>query len=136
VSNQLLPLRSTRFSASFPYVSPAARTNVEGQAAHIVDGGYYDNYGVSSLVKWLDAQLEKKDNTIKRVLIPEIRGARFGIDPPDSNGCSTTRAVGKDRRSNRGWFYQAFAPASTVLNVRDAGQRINNEAELCLLAGK
>ena len=127
---------ATRLSASFPYISPAARADIEGQAAHIVDGGYYDNYGISSLVEWLDAQLEKEDNTIERVLILEVRGARSSIGPPDDQGCSTTRAGGRDRRSNRGWFYQAFAPASTVLNVRTAGQRTHNEAELCLLIDK
>jgi len=121
---------ATRLSTSFPYVSPAARADIEGQAAHIVDGGYYDNNGISSLVEWLDAQLEREDNTIERVLILGIRGARSRIGPPDSEGCSMTHAGGRDRRSNRGWFYQAFAPASTVLNVRTAGQRTHNEAEL------
>jgi hypothetical protein len=127
---------ATRLSASFPYVSPAARADIEGQAAHIVDGGYYDNYGISSLVEWLDAQLESEDNTIERVLILEIRGARSRIGPPDNEGCSETRPGGRDRRSNRGWFFQAFAPASTVFNVRTAGQRTHNEAELCLLIDK
>jgi hypothetical protein len=127
---------ATRLSASFPYVSPAARADIEGQAAHIVDGGYYDNYGISSLVEWLDAQLEREDSTIERVLIIEIRGARSRIGPPDSEGCSMTRPGGRDRRSNRGWFYQAFAPASTVFNVRTAGQRTHNETELCLLIDK
>jgi hypothetical protein len=127
---------ATRLSASFPYVSPAARADIEGQAAHIVDGGFYDNYGISSLVEWLDAQLEREDNTIERVLILEIRGARSRIGPPDNEGCSMTRAGGRDRRSNRGWFYQAFAPASTVFNVRAAGQRTHNETELCLLIDK
>jgi hypothetical protein len=127
---------ATRLSASFPYVSPAARADIEGQAAHIVDGGYYDNYGISSLVEWLDAQLEREDSTIERVLIIEVRGARSRIAPPDDQGCSKTRPGGRDRRSNRGWFYQAFAPASTVLNVRTSGQRTHNEAELCLLIDK
>jgi hypothetical protein len=127
---------AARLSASFPYVSPAARADVEGQAAHIVDGGYYDNYGISSLVEWLDAQLEKRDNKIQRVLVIEIRGAPTGIGSTSDENCPTTSAAGLDRRSDRGWFYQAFVPALTVLNVRDAGQRTHNEVELCLLIDK
>ncbi len=42
---------AARLSAAYPYVSPAARAKEGGKAAHhVVDGGYYDNYGVSSLV--------------------------------------------------------------------------------------
>ncbi|HET7269505.1 MAG TPA: patatin-like phospholipase family protein, partial [Rubrobacter sp.] len=80
---------AARLSASFPYVSPAARADVdEREQAHLVDGGYYDNYGVSSLVEWLDWKLEKQleeDSTeepkISKVLIVEIRGAPSADDP-------------------------------------------------------
>lgn len=135
-SPNIAVVTAARLSASFPYVSPAARADVEGQAPHIVDGGYYDNYGISSLVEWLDEQLERKDNEVREVLIIEVRGAPTGIRPANDEDCPTTSVSGYDRKSDRGWFFQAFAPALTVLNVRDAGQRTHNEVELCLLIDK
>jgi hypothetical protein len=117
---------AARLSAAFPYVSPAARADVEGAAPHIVDDGYYDNYGIASLVEWLDEELERKDN-IKRVLVVEIRWA------PEEQVCPAEGLDAQDRRSKRGWFYQAFAPALTVLSGFFTGQREQNEVELDLL---
>lgn len=112
---------TTRLSASFPYVSPAARANVSSRnAAHIVDGGYYDNYGISSIVEWLDAELYK--GNIKRVLVLQILGSRTGGD--------------LTFKTSRGWFYQAFAPLGTLLHVRDTGQISHNDIELKLLIDK
>ena len=37
---------AARLSASFPYVTPAARSDAPGPHPHIVDGGYFDNYGM------------------------------------------------------------------------------------------
>src|SRR5262249_52945070 len=36
---------AARLAASFTYVSPATRTSQPGTASHVVDGGYYDDYG-------------------------------------------------------------------------------------------
>jgi hypothetical protein len=134
----LAVVTAARLSATFPYVSPAARADLGGaQAAqsHVVDGGYYDNYGVSSLVEWLDDELTKRreaaqgaglgraggEAAAERVLIILVEGA-----PPDPN----------EHKSPRGWFYQAFAPLSTLLHVRDTGQRSHNTVELELLKEK
>jgi hypothetical protein len=46
---------AARLSATFPYVGPASRADVDpsgGKSSHVVDGGYYDNYGMSTLVEW------------------------------------------------------------------------------------
>ena len=43
-----------RLSATFPYVTPAARAETPGPMPHLVDGGYYDTYGMATLVGWLD----------------------------------------------------------------------------------
>ena len=39
---------AARLAASFAYISPAARPHDSGDAYHIVDGGYYDDYGMLS----------------------------------------------------------------------------------------
>ena len=112
---------AARLSAAFPYVSPAARADLGGPWTpqyHVVDGGYYDNYGMSSLIGWLDEALRAPANPIRRVLLLEIRGA-----PSSENDL--------DRR--RGWLYQTVAPLEAMLNVRTAGQLSHNEEELRLL---
>lgn len=117
---------AARLSASFPYASPAARAahdKLEGPQFHVVDGGYYDNYGISSLAQWLDKAITGCGPT-KRVLILQIRA--FPIENGDEGPA-------KQAAIQRGWFYQAFAPVSTLLNVRTAGQFSHNQVELNLL---
>lgn len=114
---------AVRLSATFPYVSPAVRADVPGTQPHVVDGGYYDNFGMSTLVEWLDAALEHANHQVKHVLIVQIRGARV-------REASAARAK---KVSYRGWFYQAFAPVATMLSVRGAAQVSHNEAEYGLL---
>lgn len=130
-------LTAARLSASFPYVSPAARAAVEGETGHIVDGGYYDNYGISSLVEWLDDELENNPK-ITDVLILEIRGARSG--PGDSRTvsreCKTEPVVRQEQGGKRMWFSQLLAPPQGALSVRNTGQRTHNDTELDLLQDK
>jgi hypothetical protein len=83
-----------------------------------VDGGYYDNYGIATLVEWLDEALSTPDNPIKRVMVIEILGA-----PND------TQAMPK----SHGWFYQLPAPIEAMLNVRTAAQFAHNQEESDLL---
>ncbi len=114
---------AVRLSATFPYVTPAARADVPGRQPHVVDGGYYDNFGMSTLVEWLDAALHHASHQVKRVLILQIRGA-----PTREATAATAREV-----SSRGWFYQAFAPLATMIKVWGAAQVSHNEAEYSLL---
>lgn len=138
---------AARLSASFPYVSPAARAAVEGETGHLVDGGYYDNYGISSLVEWLDEELEnnsrlsekpENDSQITDVLILEIRGAPSepGDSRTDNPQCATEPETPSALTSQRGWFSQILAPPLAVLSVRNTGQRTHNDVELDLLQDK
>ena len=79
---------AARLSATFSFVSPAVRTNVVNKGKeedrnvwrqHIVDGGYYDNFGVASALDWLQPVLEARRDGIaglnfSRVLIVQLRG--------------------------------------------------------------
>jgi predicted acylesterase/phospholipase RssA len=99
---------AARLSASFPYVAPAARSNAHPLAPdyHMVDGGYYDNFGIRSALDWLvEAGPESLPRGSKIALV-EIRWG----DPSDAGG------------SIQGWNYQASAPLLGVLNVRSEGQ--------------
>jgi hypothetical protein len=112
---------AARLSASFPYVTPASRATIDGPQPHMVDGGYYDNYGMATLVEWLDEAL-RASKRIKSVLVLQVHGAPVNEDP-------------RERRysGSRGWFYQAYAPIDALLNVRSAGQVSHNDVELALL---
>ncbi len=51
------------------------------------------------------------------------------------HGAPTGSGAAKDGGKS-GWFYQAYAPASTVLNVRGTGQLVHSQVELDLLVDK
>lgn len=132
---------AARLSASFPYVSPAARPSYKEGAPvfpdqpryyrhmHVVDGGYFDNSGLCALTEWLDEALREREVVWKsagrppiakeRILVLEIRGR------PDD--------VGGNQKPRRGWLYQAFAPVSTMLGVMASGQEATNVVEFELL---
>lgn len=122
-----LPITTAvRLSATFPYVTPATRADVPGPQPHVVDGGYFDNFGMSTLVEWLDAALHGAagvENRVKHVLVLQIRGAKVPVV-----NAETAKQV-----SPRGWFYQAFAPIDTMLSVWGAGQVSHNETQYGLL---
>jgi predicted acylesterase/phospholipase RssA len=113
---------AARLSASFTYVSPAARIDepvARSRAYHIVDGGYYDNFGVSSVVDWLKDALAAGGRLPSRLLVVQIRGAVAAEDAGATPG--------------RGIFYQVAAPLRTLLGFRDAAQIAHNTTELSLL---
>jgi hypothetical protein len=128
---------AVRLAASFTYVSPAARIDVPGKdhggcedvpersgdkrgvpkPYHVVDGGYYDDYGMTTLSEWLDEGLVGVGGarTFPRVLVIQIRS-----DP------------GIDRDQLDRWhgpLYQMWAPAETLLNVRATAQISHNDEE-------
>ena len=121
----LSPVTAARLSATFPYVSPAARIREwvpKSHRFHVVDGGYYDNYGISSIAEALDEATSAERN-FSRVLLIHIAGP-----PAPEPGKAPT-----EHQTQRGWFYQTFAPISTMLGVWQAGQRSHNQIELNLL---
>ena len=115
---------AARLSATFPYVTPASRSRLSGPRPHIVDGGYYDNYGMSTLVEWLDQALREDravdGPAVKSVLVIQLLGAPAVKD---------SGVVRGDIR-NRGWFFQVLAPILTLNTVRGAGQVAHNDLEL------
>ena len=103
---------AVRLSASFPYVAPSARSNARpiGEPDfHVVDGGYYDNYGLLSLMQWLDQALS---DPALRGRNPHIQILQIRSFPPDSISSGSVQ----------GWGYQTTAPVSAFLNVRSAAQ--------------
>jgi hypothetical protein len=88
---------------------------------HAVDGGYYDNYGMATLLDWLDAGLRTMDKPGKpatnkaqlpKILIVEIRA-------------SPTKVQNNDPHSF-GFIFQAIHPLETLWNVSETGQLSHN----------
>ena len=123
--NSDLPVvTATRLAASFPYVSPASRPLSSKPEYHLVDGGYYDNFGVDSLVAWLNqglSGLSEKNEKMPDVLVIQIRSF-----PTDAFPAPTTK----------GWFYQSYAPVNALMNVRTTAQLVRDREELELLQRK
>ena len=112
---------AARLSATFPIVTPAARPAGYGNNAfNFVDGGYYDNYGMSTLVEWLDYALEKHPE--RNVLVLQIRDS-----PKPESGKS---------RNESGYLFQLKVPLVTLARFREAGQLAHGNLELALLSAK
>lgn len=108
---------AVRLSASFPWVSPSARSMAKCLNCpdhRLVDGGYYDNYGVHTLLYWLDAALDQANT--EQIMLVMIRS--FPAGGPGKEG------------SPAGWFWQTYAPAEAYLNVRDTAQLSRTLREL------
>jgi len=147
---------AARLSASFTWVSPAARVEKNSRRPHLVDGGYYDNYGMATLVEWLDEALNGAVNrqaSLPRILVLQLHCSPVEGDEADRQrreaigrlGFSAAmRAPARNaaagntelKHGNRGWFFQLFAPIQAVLGVRSAGQIAHNDIELDLLQAK
>ncbi|WP_321474871.1 hypothetical protein [uncultured Paludibaculum sp.] len=115
----LAPVTAARVSATFPYVTPVSRPeNVQVESSyHMADGGYYDNFGIVSATLFLTEALRTSPR--KRALLIQIDD---GLPTED------------DRTSSqRGWFFQTFAPLNTLLKVRDRSQRARNDLDVKLL---
>jgi hypothetical protein len=122
---------AVRLSAGFPYVAPAARADADdakGHYTHVVDGGYFDNYGVGTLSAWTHAALLGLPRAERppRLLIVEIcdsevcSGREPGLSPSDGG-------------PRRGWPYQLVAPLTAIVATRAAAQQLTNRTSLRLL---
>jgi hypothetical protein len=134
---------AARLSATFPYVSPAARAQhdtdrafardlgngqTEARYNHVVDGGYFDNFGVATATEWIHGALQE---------LPTARPPRILlIEICESNSCSSDNpgdvpAFGDDVR--RSWSFQLYAPISALLAMRRSAQRARNRWHIDLL---
>jgi hypothetical protein len=115
-SYDLPVVSAARLSASFPYVAPAARSDLFGPAVpdyHFVDGGYYDNYGITTLIAWLEEALPACSDCEFLLL----RITHF----PVSN---------KPETKKHGWVFQLYAPIAAQYDAREAGQIVGDDTQV------
>jgi hypothetical protein len=123
---------AARLSAGFPYVSPASRADVDDDLqryTHIVDGGYFDNYGISTLAAVVHYGLANTavPTPAPHVLVIEI------CDTPICSGQPPSGKLTEGNDDDKSWTYQLTAPLSAVIAMRSAAQRVNNRSALRLL---
>jgi hypothetical protein len=111
---------AARLSATFPYVTPISRGELT-HGFHVADGGYNDNFGVSSAINWINKILEKEPDI--QILLIEIRSS------PQSS---------KEETDAKSWgvLEEVSGPIDTLLAVRSGAQLARNNAELSLLKEK
>jgi len=127
-------VRGARLSATFPFVTPAARPVHANHEPHMMDGGFYDNYGMATLTEWIDQALEEQAERknkglsrerVTRVLVLQINGfPRAKFDPPVHPS------------EPAGWVQQLIDPILILVNARTAGQVSHRDVELGLLQDK
>lgn len=149
-SHDVQALTAARMSATFPWVSPVARPRLALQGGdtvtgtgtgagddeprisrpfYLADGGYFDNFGVATLIRWLTA------------IVPgfmELEPRAAGAEGPKRLMLLLIRdstPVPAERRrftQERGFRYELTGPIETMLNSRGSTQDARNANELLL----
>ncbi len=136
---------AARLSAAFPYVSPAATLDIPGvEPFHLVDGGYYDTYGLVALSQWVDDALEE--------LFSEGQGMPGEVGVVIARGLVASDSPLLTRLGNsespeppplldltiarHGWRWQITAPPSTALHALSFAQWAGGVQTLRLLEEK
>jgi hypothetical protein len=138
------PLVATaaRLSATFPYVTPAARAFIPAELEcdhtrrsaiaryHVVDGGYVDNEGSVTSVDWINRLLthyggrRNEERPFDRVLLLRIQAFPTNIG----------QASGKIAGSASGWRSALIGPLDAIMTVRSASQTERGDLEVGLLS--
>jgi hypothetical protein len=120
---------AARLSATFPFVSAAARAKLvrtvgdeDLPAAHLVDGGYYENSGVLSALEVLEMTLERMQ---ARNRCPDKPILLLRIQP-----FSTPQEEYARIRAAAPWTAATFAPLRAIIEMRTTSQLGRNALEL------
>ncbi len=140
---------AARLSSTFPWVLPIFRPTKEpGKSSdkladedldtveqdkkeppkssyHLADGGYLDNFGIVTLVEWLETIAPTyQARGGREILLIQLRA--FDKEP-------LPELLPKE---NRGWAFALYGPLLTMINVRSAGQSLINKQDVYLLQTK
>ncbi|MDJ0733363.1 MAG: hypothetical protein QNJ47_04625 [Nostocaceae cyanobacterium] len=116
---------AARLSATFPYISPVCRPSEKTKYNyHVADGGYFDNFGVTTSIQLLDELLESDEsNQIKKVVFLQINAFPENKEKDSEKGAS-------------GWQMEVFGSIQALLNVRSSTQTAGNDLNIRLLSEK
>jgi hypothetical protein len=118
-SGDLLPSTAAHNSARFTYVSPAGTlVRHDETVGHIVDGGYFENFGAVTAQEMLTAvvaALNAEGKKVRPVLIQISNDPKLGTDDLDVD-----RLDPPLDRDASGWANETLSPLRALLNTRDA----------------
>jgi hypothetical protein len=118
-SGDLLPSTAAHNSARFTYVSPAGTlVRHDETVGHIVDGGYFENFGAVTAQEMLTAvvaALNAEGKKVRPVLIQISNDPKLGTDDIDVD-----RLDPPLDRDASGWANETLSPLRALLNTRDA----------------
>jgi hypothetical protein len=128
---------AARLSATFSYVSPAARaalirektsplhrtipakgTTEEHGRLHLIDGGYHDNYGVSSALDWLAAVLEHYKTVDQPLPFPRVALVEIRAYPKE------------EVKASNEWTAAWFGPFLGIYNAWGLAQSSANDTAI------
>jgi hypothetical protein len=111
---------ATHLSARFMYVSPAATVSAPDgtKTGHLVDGGYFENSGATTL---LDVLIAVQAAARETGLAADIRPVAIAIEnDPYADAPADTDAPVLEPIRALSWLVETRAPPVTLLNTRDA----------------
>ncbi|MCI0414554.1 hypothetical protein L0222_17390 [bacterium] len=115
--SQLKLATAARMSASFPYVTPASFIPTDPMR-HVVDAGYYDNYGIDVASLWIYKNWEKlMEAGISGILLVQIR------DVLELKRTSYTT----DGESGKILLPWVTTPIKAMLSAREASMSYRND---------
>jgi hypothetical protein len=128
---------AARLSAAFPYVTPAARARLAsgasggdfaendlkylGRKYHLIDGGYYDNFGIASALEWLQPVLEARVRREEGLLFKKIAIIELRAFPLQARTCY---------QPEQGASSAILGPVVGLYNIRTGSAFSRNEIEL------
>jgi hypothetical protein len=136
----LTVMTAARLSAAFPYVSPAATlATPTGRPFHLVDGGYYDNYGLVVTAQWLDDALTEifaKPESPEPLKIDLVIVRSLADAKPELVTIDNGRLRYAADAMPHGWPWQVAAPPLAFINGRTFGQWAGGTQVVRLLVEK
>jgi hypothetical protein len=122
---------AVRLSAAFPYVTPAARARLQDGAPaglearsfdyHLIDGGYYDNFGVAAALDWLQPVLEARRRGDKSLEFTKVTIIELRAFPLPRRNCY---------QSTSGVSSALIGPPLGIYNIRTGAAFSRNEIEV------
>jgi len=120
---------AARLASTFPYVTPVSRIDEKSDqrcngrcAAHIADGGYFDNFGISSAVRWtrhlLEASCPPNHDKTQRCFTGHVTFIEILPFPEQKTPI------------DKGWSAEILGPPLTILRARGSTQSQGADLEL------
>lgn len=108
---------AARLASSFPYATPMVYVPRTKDPFHVTDGGYFDNSGTYSALRWMGG-LRDELAQLERVVLVDI--GPFGRPAEWKTGSR--------------WYVELLAPIALLYRVLFREQRLDNEGQLGRLA--